>query len=244
MKKILFMLVIALSSAAMAGDLLQWQDTNASILRGQNFKVDPSEQTTLSLEHASGWSFGDFYMFFDTMYFTDNEKNAAGNQTTYYGEIAPRLSFGKMLQKDLSFGIIKDVLVASNFEFGQDADESLMLGLGIDLNIPGFDYFQLNMYRRMADMSADLDQYQITPCWRMTFPVKSTSIVFDGYIDYIIGDGTDHFHFNPQVKLDVGVLAGMDAAKLYAGVEYDYWKSKYGLDTDQNTFSFMVQYHF
>jgi hypothetical protein len=36
--------------------------------------------------------------------------------TTYYGEFSPRLSFGKIFDRNLEFGPIKDVLLAMTYE--------------------------------------------------------------------------------------------------------------------------------
>jgi nucleoside-specific outer membrane channel protein Tsx len=251
MKRIAWIgILLMLARAATAGDLLQWQDNSISYLYGDNFELDPETQQTLTFEHVSGWSMGDLFVFVDGIYW-DGARDFKGDRATYYGEIAPRLSAGKILDKDLSVLFIKDFLLSGCYEFGKNSDENLLVGPAIDLNIPGFDFVQLNLYRRFDDMSSDSDSWQLTPVWKTTIPVGNTSIVFDGFIDWVFGDETRNLHICPQLKLDVGALVGMEAGTLYAGIEYDYWKNKYGvrdgsfgLDTDQNTFSALVKYHF
>jgi nucleoside-specific outer membrane channel protein Tsx len=240
-----------MASVAGAGDLLQWQNNSLSYLYGDNFELDPETQHTMTFEHVSGWAMGDLFVFVDTIYF-DGARDINDNQLSYYGEISPRLSASKMSGQDLSFLFVQDVLLSGCFEFGEAAEETPLVGVAVDLAIPGFDFFQLNAYRRFNDGSADPESYQLTPVWKMTFPIgEATSLVFDGFIDWVIAEGTDNLHICPQFKLDVGALMGMDAGALYAGVEYDYWKNKYGvkdgdfgLDSDQSCVSALVKYHF
>jgi nucleoside-specific outer membrane channel protein Tsx len=247
MKKILMTgLVAVLASGALAGalagDIVQWQDNSLSLLRGGNFEVNPETQTTVTFEHVSGWNFGDMFFFLDVVDF-DGDMDYYGENSTYYGEFAPRLSASKLTGKDLSIGFLKDVLLATTFEFGEDDIKNYLVGPGFDLAIPGFDFFQLNVYRRYNESGAD--SFQITPVWKMSQAIGKTTLVFDGFIDWEMGNDRDNLHICPQLKLDIGSLIGMDAGKLFGGVEYDYWENKYNLDfADQSAISALVKYHF
>lgn len=251
MKKTLPALFIGLlAGTALAGDLLQWQDNSLSYLYGDNYKLDPATQHTLTFEHASGWSMGDLFIFVDGTWF-NGQTDLKGDRQSYYGEIAPRLSAGKLTGRDLSVLFIKDLLLAGCYEFGKNADDTPLIGAGIDLDIPGFDFVQLNAYRRFHNGDNRPEAYQLTPVWKISFPVAKTVVVCDGFIDWVIGNGIDNLHICPQLKLDVGVFAGLREQSLMAGIEYDYWKNKYGvqdgsfgLDSNQNTASLLVKYHF
>lgn len=239
-----------------SAELLQWQNNSVTFLYGDNFKVDPEKQQTLTFEHASGWSFGDLFFFVDTIHFSDVD---AGDDTTYYGEFAPRLSFGKLTGADLKAGPVTDVLLAATYEFGENDIKAYLIGPGFDLAIPGFDYFQLNVYRRHLESDAAGDGlWQITPVWSYTLPVGNSNLVIDGYIDWVVGNDQDYrnnLHFNPQIKYDLGKALNLNAKQLYVGIEYDYWKNKYGIEdggpltqfvgsSDQNTASLLVKLHF
>lgn len=243
MKRILMTgLMAALVSGAQAEGMLQWQDNSLSFLQGGHFEADPQTQTTVTFEHVSGWNFGDLFLFVDGISYNGDD-NFYGDDTSYYGEIAPRLSAGKLLDKDLSFFFVKDVLLATCYEFGDNDLKNYLAGPGFDLNIPGFDFFQLNFYRVWNE--SEQDSYQITPVWKMSQPVGITTVVFDGYIDWEFGNDRDNLHINPQLKLDMGVFLGMEAGKLYGGVEYDYWENKYGMGgNDQSAISALIKYHF
>lgn len=238
---------------SMADDLLQWQDNSLTYLNGIDFKVDPPKQQTLTFEHASGWSFGDLFVFVDVIKFNTEATNGAGDGHTYYGEISPRLSFGKTTGTDLSFGLIKDVLLSATYEFGEDDNESYLLGPAVDLNIPGFDYFQLNTYYRETDGKRDgSGVWQITPVWSYTIPVGNSDLVIDGFMDWVVDNDKSYhanLHFNPQIKYDLAKGLGM-GKKFYVGVEYDYWSDKYGIKdsqaftTNQSAISLLLKAHF
>ncbi|MFD3302060.1 outer membrane protein OmpK [Aquipseudomonas alcaligenes] len=247
------------SGQALAADLLQWQDNSLTYLNGIDFKVDPPKQQTVTFEHASGWSFGDLFIFVDGIKYNTEATNGAGDGHTFYGEISPRLSLGKISGADLSFGPIKDVLLAATYEFGEDDVDSYLLGPAVDLDIPGFDYFQLNTHLRTTDGRRDGDNvWQITPVWSYTIPVGDSDLVIDGFMDWVV-DNDDSYHanlhFNPQIKYDLAKAMGW-GHKFYVGVEYDYWSDKYGIDddgfvgseilggTDQSAISLLAKAHF
>ncbi|MCZ6719086.1 MAG: hypothetical protein O6944_08065 [Gammaproteobacteria bacterium] len=262
------------SGAAAAGDkkLLLWMDNSITGLVGGGFEIDDGDQYTATFEHASGWSFGDLFMFVDYTRF----KNKTGDDNTaWYGEISPRLSIGKILKKDLSFSIFgqnlviwKDTLLAVTYERGRDPDltESLLVGLGFDLDLKalgifgdkGFNYFQVNVYARnelncCAGDKPDrgFKDLQITVSASYPFEVGKAKFLLDGFFDYVAGWGpqAENFHFVPQIKLDIGNFWGKPKA-LYVGVEIDYWTNKFGLkgapgfETDQFAVSGIVKVHF
>jgi nucleoside-specific outer membrane channel protein Tsx len=236
---------------AMAGDLLHWQNNSLSYLYGHDYTIDPEIQQTITFEHVSGWSFGDLFFFVDTIKYNTDATNGAGDGHTFYGEL---------FDTKLELGPIKDVLLATTYEFGEDDVESYLIGPGFDLAIPGFDYFSLNFYHRETDGDRDgSGVWQITPVWSYTIPVGKSDIVIDGFMDWVVDNDKSYhanLHFNPQIKYDLGKAMNWGEKQLYVGIEYDYWKDKYGIDndsflgdvilrgTDQNTASLLVKAHF
>ena len=250
------------ASSAMADDLLLWQNNSLTYLYGKDFAVNPEIQQTFTFEHADAWKYGDNFLFIDKIFY-NGKKDGNNGPNTYYGEFSPRLSFGKILGQDLSFGPVKDVLLAMTYEFGEGDTESYLIGPGFDLAVPGFDYFQLNFYYRKPDGNrVPSGAWQVTPAWAVTIPVGNSDILFDGFMDWVVNnksasasergqsDYHANLHFNPQIKYDLGKAMGYEAKHLYVGVEYDYWSDKYGIKdsqfftTDQNTTSLLVKYHF
>jgi len=260
------------ASAAEDEKLLLWMDNSYSTLYGGGFEIDDGDQwDPLLLEHVSGWSFGDFYTFVEYTRF----RNPTGeDSTSWYGEISPRLSFGKILGKDMSFSIFdgnvtvwNDALLAVTYERGRDSDltESLLVGLGFDMDLSvfgivgdRFEHFQLNIYARNelnngagSDPERGFKDLQLTVVAAYPLQIGRAKILIDGFVDFVAGFGPQdrNFHFSPQIKLDIGNFWGKPG-KLYAGVDIDYWTNKYGhqdsdtFETDQLAWSFLVKYHF
>jgi len=261
-----------LTTAAVAGSLLLagqtlaapmlWQDNSLTYLYGKNFAVDGAGgkegdiQQTVTFEHASGWTWGDMFLFVDSKWYNGI---SGGDGHTYYGEFSPRLSLGKLTGSDLSFGPIKDVLLAATYERGEGRNRNYLLGPAVDLEVPGFDRLSINTYYRKPDgiTNQPSGQWQITPTWAITVPVGKSDVLFDGFIDWVVNDKKSgntelkkNFHFNPQIKYDLGKALDYTPGTLYVGVEYDYWSNKYGIEdtryfnTDNNVTNFLVKAHF
>lgn len=245
------------ASQAMAGDLLLWQTNSLSYLYGKNFAINPSYQQTVTFEHADKWKYGDNFLFVDKIFYNGKEDANKGPHT-FYGEFTPRLSFGKILDRKLEFGPIKDVLLAMTYEYGEGESEAYLIGPGFDLKVPGFNYVTLNIFRRHTEGARPGDGvWQITPAWSWSFPLGSSDVLIDGYLDWVVDNdensrGTYHanLHINPQIKYDLGKALGWSQKQLYVGTEYSYWKNKYGIenshsfDTNQNTASLLLKVHF
>lgn len=242
---------------ALAEGLFQWQSNSLTYLNGRDFTVNPHIQQTFTFEHADAWKYGDNFVFVDKIFYNGKPDATSGNNT-YYGEVSPRLSLGKIFGQKFEFGPITDVLIAATYEFGEGDNESYLIGPGFDLAIPGFDYFQLNFYQRHTEGSRAGDNvWQITPVWSYTIPVGKSDILIDGFMDWVVdndsnsrGDYHANLHFNPQIKYDLGKALSLQDRQLYVGIEYDYWSDKYGIkdtaafDTNQNTASLLVKVFF
>lgn len=88
------------ASQAMAGDLLLWQTNSLSYLYGKNFVINPSIQQTVTFEHADKWKYGDNFLFIDKIFYNGEEDRNKGPHA-FYGEFSPRLSFGKILDRQI-----------------------------------------------------------------------------------------------------------------------------------------------
>lgn len=249
------------SGESLAGSPLIWQTNSLTYLWGEHFKVDAGDiQQTLTFEHASSWTWGDLFIFWDNKWFNGQ---ASDGGHTYYGEITPRFSLGKIFRTDFSFGPVKDVLLATTFERGEHGNKSYLFGPGFDLKVPGFDYFQLNFYYRKPDGSygnKPSGQWQLTHVSSVTLPVAGSDILIDGYIDWGMNDAGHrsvpgnymhhNLHINPQIKYDLGKALSYQPKRLYVGIEYSYWANKYGIksskafDTDESSTSLLLKMHF
>jgi nucleoside-specific outer membrane channel protein Tsx len=262
--------VVPEAASADPKPFLNWSDNSLTLLPyGWEFEVDPDEQSTFTYEHAHDSRIGDLFVFFDSIRFHGGPNGA--DDSTWYGEISPRLSLGKTLGKDLSFTLsrhslfeFKDVLIAATYERGEDPDvaEAALVGVGLDLNVREsgpigrlgqFKYLQLNVYGRSELTEGTRNGFhdvQVTVAASRPFSVGRAWFLADGYFDWVVGLGSEdwNYHLNPQVSVDVGHFWGAPA-KLFAGVELDCWWNKYqirnspGFDTNQSAVSLMLKWH-
>jgi nucleoside-specific outer membrane channel protein Tsx len=233
-----------------------WSDNSLTLLPyGWGFEVDPDEQSTFTFEHAHGSKIGDLFIFVDAIKF--HGARVGVDDSTWYGEISPRLSLGKTLGRDLSSTLVKDVLIAATYERGEDADvsEAALIGVGFDFDAEkaGFKYAQVNVYGRnelTEGARGGMHDVQVTVVAARPFSIGKAQFLVDGYFDWVLGLGSEgwNYHLNPQVSLDVGNLWGAPD-KFFAGVEVDLWWNKYQIpnspafDTNQSAVSLMLKYH-
>ena len=217
-------IIFILPQKVMAGDLVQFHTSNIQFLSGNNYELGESQRTTATLEHANGWLYGDTYGFVDFVY-------SDGENSTYYGEISPRLSLGKITKKDMSYGIIKDILLSTTFEKARGQGPQYLYGGAIDFNLSGFKFFKTNAY---VHDSTQLDgkTWQVTLAWNRPLNVGRSKFLIEGFADLQGHEGTSNSNqlLVPRFLFDVGHALGTTENKLWAGVEYQYWHNKFGVD--------------
>lgn len=218
-------LLIAIPSLAKASDFITWHSSNIQLLKGWDHKVGQAERTLITVEHAHSWKYGDFFMFIDATRFDDGG-------TTAFGEFSPRFSLSKITGKELSWGIIKDVLISTTYEKGKASIEAYLYGGAIDFNIPGFTFFKSNLYLR-DNPDIDNETWQVTLSWQYPFSIGNTQWVTEGFADFAGEEGNRYNaneHIVPRLLLDIGDLIYNKDKQLYAGVEWDYWHNKFGIN--------------
>lgn len=264
---------------ASAGDILFWQDNSLTYLNGTNFnelnynKEEQKSQTTYTFEHASGWVWGDIFAFYD--YVDANNIQYSGDfaQGTfhdskhdhfYYMEISPRVSLSWLTGQDLSAGPLKDVKAAFTYEKGNGGPgtENYLGGLGFDWEVPGFAYFQTNIYRVKINDQVFFTNpgstgyaEQLTVAAAYPFSLGSQDFLIDGYIDWRspskdAGTKTS-VGSSIQAKWDAGKALFGEGRKLYVGTEVNMWHNKYGMipvdgsdGFNQAAWQALVKYHF
>lgn len=222
-----------------------WQDFSVTALYGENYKSpyatgnEKIEQTTFTAEYAAGFKYGDVFFFAD-------RARAEGDVKSTYFELAPRISLGGISGKDLSFGPIKDVLIATTWEANsQDFSnfDNYLYGLGFSLKIPYTNYANINFYK--VENENTKDDYQMTITYAVPFKIGSEEFLADAFLDWSTAE-SDHkseLNWTSQYKWNAGKHISPDT-KLYIGVEHSVWNNKFGSNIRQNDVSALVKYHF
>lgn len=232
------MSVAAVSTFATAKPV--WQDFSITGLYGEDYELTKApEQTTVTFEYAAQFKHGDIFAFADRM-------ESDGDKSTYF-EFAPRLSLGVITGQPIAFGPIKDVLIATNWE-ANSSDQvnfnNYLYGVGVDLAIPYFQYFQANVYRAKNDNTED--DWQLTLAYGLPFKLASEDFLFDGFMDWSTkeDDHASEMNWTSQLKWNAGKHISPDT-RLYLGMEYSHWDNKFGVkNADERNVSALVKYHF
>ena len=239
MNKLMVLSLLSGCSLSVQAEVL-WQDFSASYLHGKHYRVDGPEKDVLTIEHVAGTSWGDSFFFLDHM-------RAAGD-TSNYAEWSPRISVGKLSGSSLTFGPVKDVLFTSTIEMSS-LQTNYLYGVATDLTVPGFNYLNLNFYRRNNDGLAD--NWQLTATWALPFTLGSQQFLYDGFMDWssASADQSASMNLTSQLKWALHPVLGWKN-KLYVGIEYVYWRNKYGIAdspafrTNESNVNFLLKGHF
>jgi len=221
-KTLLLLAFWATPANAQDNSWLEWHSSNIQILHGGTIELnDDPVQTTVTFEHANGWKYGDNFFYVDYNLDQSEDINA---------EFSPRLSASKISGQDLSAGIFQDVLLSGTWEKARGFD-AFLYGVGVDFNIPGFNFFQTNWYIR-DNPDASGTGAQTTWVWSRPFELGSTKWTFDGYFDYAnYEEGVNNFFTQPQLLLDAGdTFQFANEGKAFVGLEYRYWHNKFGVE--------------
>lgn len=237
----LILAAITLSLALPSYGKQLWSDNSLALWRGNNFKLGDKNRTVLTYEHVSGHSWGDIFMF------TDRVESDNGDNETYW-ELSPRLSINKVFDAGLSGGGISDILITTTAEIGTDFTNYLY-GPAIDLTLPGFAVFQLNIYRRNNENFTD--NWQLTPVWVVPFTLGKMNFSYEGFADWSSGNEDTHaaLNFTSELKLDIGAFHGVPKT-FYAGIKYIFIESKFGIqdnaenDTNERNLTASIEVHF
>ncbi|MDN4503561.1 nucleoside-binding protein [Alteromonadaceae bacterium BrNp21-10] len=218
-----------------------WQDFSVSYTYGQDFRVGDPDRQIITLEHAAGTNWGDSFMFLDHLRSDNGDRDN-------YAEWSPRLSLCKAGISCISNSWIKDVLVASTLEMSTVSTD-ILLGMGADLDIRGFTFLQVNVYRRQNDNVSN--NWQITSAWSRPFKFGNHSFIYDGFIDWYntTKDQNSSLNWTSQLKWSASDWLGL-SSQLYFGVEYVFWRNKFGiadspaLRTNESNINALVKWHF
>lgn len=233
------LLLVILSHSSMANAaLFEWSNSEIQYLYGNGYRMPNNSnqisKSTITITHADVWSLGRNFFFMDT-YISDAGQSP---QTSVYGEAYSYLTLGKVLGKDLSLGIFKDINAVAGVNAGEtingqkSGSRIFLYGLSLEFKLPGFKLFNLDVLQHdQFETVPNGNSWQFTPVWILPFNIAGTKWSLEGFTDFI-GKKNPGYAFNilaqPQLRLDIGDLWGK-SGHFYAGLEYQYWHNKYGI---------------
>jgi nucleoside-specific outer membrane channel protein Tsx len=211
------------------------------------FSGERAYASVLTVQLASRWSLGDSFIFID---WTDDGGADGFNEKSVYSEWYPTLSLGRVTNRTIGAGPLRDVAFVSGFNFGSDADIfKYVPGGRLSWDVPGF-FFLNTDFGAAIDKSSGVARggaprtgvsFIMDVNWGAAFDVGSQSFLFAGHTKYD-GATTDELGravkasllAQPQIGWDLGKAMTGHANQLFLGVEYQYWWNKLGVDDGDN----------
>ncbi len=233
----------------------------------------------LNFTHVSGFKYGTNFFSIDALFSDKKDPSAPDGKSgaqEVYAVYRNTLDIGKITGHNLKYGVIKGLGVTSGFDFNTKSDAGynskkrmLVLGPTMMFDVPGF----LNVsLLALWESNAPCSDYTNTCVARYTYkthpmltaawgiPIGSSAFSFEGFANLIAPKGKDEFgnqtkteiNIDAQIMADVGKLFGGPASTFKAGLEYQWWKNKFGVDANgpagsgafAKTPMVRVEYHF
>lgn len=254
------LLALAVSSTILSSSAVAaiWSTTEMHIQAGeleQPFDSIPgtsAHTTILTLQHASGWEYGDNFFFVDY--------SSVNNSDSLYLEWYPTFSFNKLLDANYS-GSLSDV----SFVMGVNAaPESNILkylpGVQLSLNVEGFQFLNVLLTAYIDDSEGLIssgapkedDSWMIDVAWSYPLALGEQQFYIDGHAEYIQSRDTEIENLEAkswiltqvQLRWDLGLAIAEKPEQLFVGIEYQYWNNKLGSDVDENAIQFLGVWRF
>jgi nucleoside-specific channel-forming protein len=162
--------------------------------------ADENAHNYLELEFGGRSGVVDLYGYVDTFNLTNRDNSDKGTGANkMFMKLAPRFSIDGLSGKDLSFGPVQELYVATLFNIGGgsiDTDNggtgdvnNAFFGLGSDIMVPWLGKIGFNLYGLYDINNKDWNGYQVSTNWFKPFYFfeNGSFISYQGYIDYQIG---------------------------------------------------------
>ena len=210
------------------------------------FSARTEESFVLTLQQATQWKYGSSFYFVD---YLDDRGRDGFNERDFYAEWYPTLSLGKVTGRTVGGGPLIDVGFIAGLNAASAAKVVKYLpGVRLSWKAPGFVFLNTDFMLYLDGSSGVAaggapktdDGYNIDVSWLYPFSAGEQSFQITGHAEYI-GSVTNEFGdvyggailAQPQFRWDLGKAVGGDAGKLFAGIEYQYWRNKLGTAEDE-----------
>jgi hypothetical protein len=240
----------------------EWSDTSIGWRYGTKFRepVDSEDisKNILDFQHASGYKYGVNFFNIDLL-MSDSKDPSAGNSTAgaqeAYIVYRNTVNLSKVTGGDYKFPLVRDIGGTFGFDWNTKNDvgysskkRMLVAGPTLMMDVPGFLNISVLV---LGESNAPIGingryWYKTHPeldiVWGI--PIGDSPFSFQGYFDYIAAKGANEFgggtvpetHFDGAIMLDVGQVTGGPKNTFKVGLEYEYWKNKFGNDNDDPFF--------
>ncbi|WP_457425509.1 outer envelope protein [Roseateles sp. P5_E7] len=222
---------------------------------GEPFGTNDIHKSIVNLNHVSGYSYGSNFFNADLL-LSDKKDPSSPNSGSGASEVyivyRHTLDLSKVTDSKFAFGPVRGMGVTLGFDANVKVDagynsrkQMLVLGPTFMMDVPGFLNVSLLLlkesnapYNKFSSTATPRFNYKthmmLTAAWGI--PLGKLPLAFEGFANYIASKGTNEFggstgpefNFDGQVMLDVGAATGATPNKFKVGLEYQYWRNKFG----------------
>ena len=220
------------------------------------YNTEDVSKHILGLTHVSGYKYGT--NFFNLDFLISDSKDpgsltqSSGAQEAYL-VYRNTLDFGKLRGSDIKVGPIRGVGATLGFDINTKNDvgynsrkRMLVAGPTLMWDVPGFLNTSLLLLNESNAPSGAFPPisgvtgrytYKLHPMINLNWGIPVGEIAsFEGYANFIASKGRDEVgadtaaetNIDMQLMFDVGPMAGLAKKSFRVGVEYQYWKNKFG----------------
>lgn len=210
-------------------------------------------KTIVGLTHVSGYKYGTNFFNVDLLMSDRNDPGGgvAGNPGAQEVYLVYRhmLDIGKVSGHAIQFGPVRGLGLTAGFDLNTKNDfyaskkRMLVVGPTLMFDVPGFANLSALVLKESNAPNGLPERYTYKTHGALELdwgvPIGSLPLSFNGYAMIIGSKGLNEYggptatetHVDMNLMLDVGALAGGAKNTFKVGVEYEYWKNKFGNPT-------------
>lgn len=264
--------LLALSLAALAPCALAASDFSDTLIgyRYSDHYSDPGKtkdvaKNILQVTHVSSYRLGQNFLNLDVFKSdsTDPAKGGGTGATEFYLTYRNQLQYGKVFDKPLAFGPVKDVALTAGFDYNTKNNEFasekrlLVFGPTLKFALPA-GFLDASVLYAQEWNHCGLDvcgkpgnhtdllfdpflQFNLT--WGVPFTAGPLPLKFQGFYTYSSQKGDDYQNrptgaeqlMRTSLMLDVGQMVWGEKNVLWIGPGYEYWRNKFGNEKGPGT---------
>ena len=232
----------------------------------------------VNLSGVSGYKYGTNFFSVDFLMSDDKDPSSVGAKSgahEAYALYRHTLDLGKVTGNNYAFGPVRGMGVTAGLDFHSKTDAGynskrrmLVAGPALMFAVPGFLNVSLLAlwesnapYNGYSNTAVDRYRYKTHPMLTAAWGIPigaGIPLSFEGFANFIGTKGKDEFggdtatetNIDMQIMYDVGAAIGSGKNVFKVGVEYQYWKNKFGNSDHNNpgatakTPMIRAEYHF
>lgn len=249
-----------IASAGLSAQAADWSDTALGYRYGTSFaepfNQNDIRKNIVNLTHASGYKYGSNFFNADLLMSDSKDPAYAGASNgaqEIYIVYRHTLDLGKVAGQSFAVGPIRGFGLTAGFDVNDKNDAGynskkrmVVAGPTVMFDVPGF----LNLsLLQLWESNAPYSTYSKSGVARYSYdphPMLTASwgiplgagFSFNGFANYIAAKGKNEFgaatkpetNIDMQLMYDLSPLVGAGKDKFKVGLEYQWWKNKFGND--------------